>query len=359
MILKVADARGRPLKINWPTAPSSGARSSSILVEEFLNRIRDTDPRDELVPTTFNPNQLDDMTSLRRDHAFDLWRWGENLKVRLETNDSVPFMRIDRNLNRLSATMLRGLSDTQTQQLVTQLERVTISRWEVDALVDAPVNRCVRNCNQLIRDVLTSGRDGRENEEVQWVVVSGNGSRYPMIREALGRGLHVPFLDEGRMTYDQANLKHAVAKGAVLALATISAIGTVRVAFDSDLSECLPFDIAHKDQKSNTYPILYREHTRYDRIESKMVPLVALRQGLDAAHPLETFVLDRRFPGDAEFSPYLAFHFADGIRGDLEVSYDPHSREFAVRDMVANVFGELRDVTDTTLYRSPAQRGDL
>jgi len=155
-------------------------------------------------------------------------------------------------------------------------------------------------------------------------------------------------------------LKHAVAKGAVLALSTISAMGTVRIEFDSDLSNCLPFDVAYKDLRHNAYPILYREHTRYDALVPKPIPIISIKgSGSSPGRKLENFVLERRFPGDDDFHPYLAFHFPEGIQGDLEVTYDPQSREFGVRDTLANISGEGREMTDVNIYRSPAQRGDL
>jgi hypothetical protein len=174
--------------------------------------------------------------------------------------------------------------------------------------------------------------------------------------------LHVPFIDDGRFTLDDKNLKHAVAKGAALALSTIAAMGTVRIEFDSDLSNCLPFDVAYKDLRTNTNPILYREHIRYDRLAAKAVPIIAIRGTPSPGSPvrkLEKFILERRFPGDDGFSPYLAFHFADGIQGDLEVNYNAQDREFTVRDTLTGTAGEAKDVTDASIYRSPAQRGDL
>ena len=74
--------------------------------------MKDADSRDDLVPTTFDVNQMDDANTCR-DHAFDLWRWGETLKAKLEKADSASFFKIDRNLNRLSAALLKGLSDVQ------------------------------------------------------------------------------------------------------------------------------------------------------------------------------------------------------------------------------------------------------
>jgi molecular chaperone DnaK (HSP70) len=366
LAVKVAEARGRPLKVNWPMLPTGPTADRSKLapltkaLEEAIAKVKEFDPRDELVPTTFDFNQMDDSSNQRRDCAFDLWRWAEMLKLRLEKSEAAAFLRIDRNLNRLSAAMLKGLSDVQAQQLVGQIEKITLQRWEIDALIDALVDKSIRNCNNLIRDHLVNNREDQQEEEVHWVVASGNASRYPLIQESLRRKLHVPFIDDGRFTLDENNLKHAVAKGAVLALSTISAMGMVRIEFDSDLSNCLPYDVGYKDLRRNTYPYLYREHTRYDKLERRTVPIVAIRGSSGPSHRrLEKFVMDRRFPGDDSFVPFLVFHFPDGIQGDLEVSYDAQLREFSVRDLVTGVVGELTDVTDASMYRSPAQRGDL
>ena len=118
--------------------------------------------------------------------------------------------------------------------------------------------------------------------------------------------------------------------------------------------------MAYKDLRTNTNPILYREHTRYERLEKRRSPIVAIRGTPGPrARKLETFMLERRFPGDDGFTPYLAFHFPDGIQGDLEVNYHCANREFGVRDTLTNTAGEVKDVTDAGMYRSPAQRGDL
>src|SRR5262249_51451941 len=143
---RVAEARNRTLKLNWPAAPAAQAverlpryAAQQQALDELFARLKEADPRDELVPTTFDVNQMDDASDQRRDHAFDLWRWGEMMKAKLEKQDAATFFRIDRNLNRLSAALLKSLSDVQTQQLVAQLEKLTISRWEIDALVEAQV----------------------------------------------------------------------------------------------------------------------------------------------------------------------------------------------------------------------------
>ncbi|MFL5338568.1 MAG: hypothetical protein ACJ8F7_00225 [Gemmataceae bacterium] len=362
--LKVAQARGRPVNLNWPAAPSAGADrfphyvQQKRAIEDLFASLKEIDPRDDLVPTTFDPSQTDDATNRRRDHAFDLWRWGELLKAKLARSESAAFMKIDRNLNRLSAALLKGLSDVQAAPLVGQLEKITIQRWEVDALVEQQVLKSIRNCNNLIRDKLLSPKIDQE-EPLHWVVISGGASLYPLIQEMLRKLIEPQFIDDDRFTLDEKNLKHAVAKGAVLALSTIMA-GTARIEFPSDLSNCLPFDVAFMDQRNNAYPILYREHTRYDALASRTIPLSSLRGGTAApARKLENFVLERRFPGDDDFQPYLAFHFPDGIQSDLEVAYDPQSREFTVRDTQPNVFGAAKEVTDASVYRSPAQRGDL
>ena len=135
-------------------------------------------------------------------------------------------------------------------------------------------------------------------------------------------------------------------------------MGTVRIEFDSDLSNCLPFDVAYKDLRTNTNPILYREHIRYDRLAAKAVPIIPIRGTPSPGSPprkLEKFLLERRFPGDYGFSPYLAFHFPDGIQGDLEVNYNAQDREFTVRDTLTGTAGEAR--RPTRYHRSLAQRG--
>src|SRR5262245_30647092 len=180
LALRVAEARNRPIKLNWPAAPGTQPverlpryAAQQQALEDLFARFKEADPRDDLVPTNFDVGQMDDAGDQRRDHAFDLWRWGEMMKAKLEKQDSATFFRIDRNLNRLSAALLKGLSDVQTQQLVAQLEKLTIHRWEIDALVEAQVLKSIRNCNNLIRDKLLTGRADDSEEEVHWVVASG------------------------------------------------------------------------------------------------------------------------------------------------------------------------------------------
>src|SRR5262249_51052364 len=152
------EARNRAIKLLWPAAPGSQAverlpryAAHQQSLEDLFTRLKDADPRDDLVPTMFDVNLMDDANDQRRDQAFDLWRWGEMMKARLEKQETATFFRIDRNLNRLSAALLKGLTDAQTQQLVAQLEKLTIARWEIDALVEAQVLKSIRNCNNLIR----------------------------------------------------------------------------------------------------------------------------------------------------------------------------------------------------------------
>src|SRR5262249_43075890 len=91
-----------------------------------------------------------------------------------------------------------------------RLRGVEGTREQVDALIRRPLLSSIERCNYLIREKLTRKR----GEEAQWVVLAGNGGRYPLFLEEMTRRLAVPFLDERLERFsseDQANLKYAVA----------------------------------------------------------------------------------------------------------------------------------------------------
>jgi len=270
----------------------------------------------------------------------------------------------------LAEPMLRGLTDAQAKTAEAQLKTVAVHRWEVDALLDGPstvdgrtvsgpVTRSVEKCNRLIQDVLRDRKtaDGLTEEEVHWVVVSGNAARYPVLRERMMQQLQVEDLGE-RLTLDEANLKHAVAKGASLFLVTTRTPGLqVVIDTDVDLSACLPFDVGYFDLAKREHRPLFREHQKYIELKPQKVPMAAA--GRPGSEEMKTFFLERRFPGDEEYSRFLAFEFRDGIRGDLEIAYEPTTHEFLVTDTSSGAVGEPTDLTDGDIYLAPAERGDL
>jgi molecular chaperone DnaK (HSP70) len=381
-----------------PSPPEPGATLEARLslrsaVEGFLAQMAafDAEPS-PLVPTRFERQRMDAESNRRREHANTLWNWGEQLKHKLESAESVKLgdlgLKLGPNQSRLADALFqyRRNDDVALKDLVERLEKVAVHRWEVDALIGQTVKRSVDNCNGLIRGQLGEPQDGRsrtglpdDEELVHWVVASGNGSRYPLIREALLAGLNIPNLvQDGRFTHDPLNLKHAVAKGAVLALATIRGQGNVRIEFDTDLSECLPYDIGYNDLRSNAHHPLFEQGQRYDKLGARPVPLAARAgEGLEATAPRQfEFTLVRRFPGDGEgsdradggegdeltrkcgWSDFVTYHFDEGIKGDLTVSYDQEAHEFAVRDK-SGAEGKPMAGGAGEDYRSPPQRGDL
>src|SRR5205823_5223128 len=111
----------------------------------------------------------------------------------------------------------------------------------------------------------------------------------------------VPFLDatdDQSFTFDPENAKAATAKGAVLALATQESNGVIRVEFDSDLANRLPFDVGYRDYTVNQPRRLFVEHTHYRDLAKALpcrVPMAV--RAVDTAHARQ-FTLCRRFPGD-------------------------------------------------------------
>lgn len=358
------------------------------VVERFLADADRADPGDNLVPTRFSHLPPGNESARRREHANTLWNWGEWLKYHLGKGPGEKACLADVKVklgpgrSKLTDELLRltGGNAAMVQELTEKLEKVTVHRWEVDALVGHAVARSVRNANRLIRDELERPPEGREptglpddEEMVHWVVVTGNGSLYPLVGEMLRTRLQVPNLDlPGRFTHEPANLKHAVAKGAALALAAHRGGISWRIDFDTELSGCLPYDVGYKNRQINNHDILFPQQQRYDRLGERPVPFVALREGGQTTTPAVTeFTLWRRFPGDGDgaspadgeppdpergWTKYATYRFADGIKNDLTVSYDAEKHEFVVRSGGSE--GKLVDEGPDDDFRAPSQRGD-
>ena len=227
-------------------------------------------------------------------------------------------------------------------------------RREVDALIRKPLERSINNCNGLIEEKLTA-----HGEEVHWVAVAGNATRYPLIREMLRDSLDVPFCAD-RLEWDTENLKFAVAKGAVLALSVLQTNREV-VTFPSDLSNRLPFDVAFYDRDLNEYLNLFREHDRYDQLPAKTIQIPQVKGEQDGTRAITLY---RHWPGDMDearrprYTPFLTWKFLEPIKGPVTVSYDlgRTPAEFVVK--YGEIEGELEPVVEET-YRSPVQRGNL
>src|SRR5207237_14073 len=89
------------------------------------------------------------------------------------------------------------------------------------------------------------------------------------------------------------DLKTAVGKGAVLALAVSQAGPNVRLEFDWELSKRLPFDVAYRHLRLAAPRMLFREHQLYEQLGQQTVPVLPP----DERHRGEWVVLERRWPG--------------------------------------------------------------
>ena len=254
------------------------------------------------------------------------------------------------------------------------------------------VLRSVRGCNAVIRN--NRAEDAGTSSAAPWnpvhvVRLTGNGARYPLFREVLRAGLCLPDLDlpeslvpsADELRADKpepgegggavADLKNAVAKGAALALWLEQGHGTVRIAFDTQVEKCLPFDIAYGDLAGNSFTPMFRWQERYADLQPQKVPQAQIPTGSTGARQLTLF---KRYPGDtatvrrSEYDPeptkvtlgyteLLTFKFDRPISGtELEVRFNVKEHRFEAKDVVGSwVIGREPDAEAP--YLAPAQRG--
>jgi hypothetical protein len=153
-------------------------------------------------------------------------------------------------------------------------------------------------------------------------------------------------------------LKNAVAKGAAMARMVERVPRTLGIKFNRHLSELLPFDVGYHNMITNETQLLFKEYTPYAELAkgSRRVQLVLPHGPTDAVG--NTFILERRFPGDDAFEQYAAYRFPTGISGEVEVRYDPSGGEFRVTDVKSGLEGEMRDLKEED-HLPTAMRGDI
>jgi hypothetical protein len=338
----------------WKEAAPKDGEANTDKWESYLKRFDDEINR--LVPTRFRPgsNNLQDQTW--QQNAFDLWDWAEQVKGRL-CEEKTPVN--EASINALTKNLaFRSDESSQWERLLELMQRIKIHRAEVDCLIHKSVLNSVKLCNNLIRAKL-HGDNPPGDAQVHLVCLAGNGTRYPLIREALRSGLEVPFLkeDDERFVFEVQHLKHAVAKGAVLALANRAG---VEVTFPDRLYERLPFDVGLRDDKLNSAELLFREGDLYTDLTAieKDPPRTAEQDTLRLGVRQHYVYLDRRWPGEGKvWWPFLAFYFKNPIEGPVEISYDTTRHDFTVRH--SGEVGQLPQDDSDERYFAPVQRGKL
>lgn len=378
-ILKAKIAHALAPKLGQTDVPALPDKAHIDQLDQFL--MDHFSKINALVPTEFKPAEWG---QAERERTLLLWQWADELKRQFRPKkdappgsvpagnkqdappESVPIGDRPMVLKPLTASM--NPLDAQTLPKLFA-KSLRIHRYEIDSLISKSVEESVCKCNLLIRKCLIATfRDGAgdppgADEEVHWVVVSGNAALYPMIEERLREKLNVTSINDGRFTLDVDNLKHAVAKGALLDLATRNARGMVRVDSESDLSECLPYNITYWVPGSSAHPWLFKEHQRYDDLKPQTVKILASEAPAGApAQRANELQLEQHWPGDVgddAYTAFLRFKFENGIRGDVVIRYDPGREwEFVATDS-SGLEAEVEPVEEGGIYLSPVQRGKL
>jgi|GEM_PF-1386804 len=358
------------------TVPSGDGVSREKLEAYFK---QNAEAIDRVIPTKFTRAIGDDSLSAdarkRLQRSMTLWKLADKLKIDLAaatngraTVDQSEWQQLD----------IPGV-DANTRA---KLKGLSIHRNEVDALVGERLSETIQICNDLILQKLVQKdhtgieQDHLDAEEVHWVVAAGAACRYPLVTERLKQELNVPFLksedskfSESRMTVDDDNLKHAVAKGLARVLLTKDMQVGITVSFDSELSQRLPFEVVYLDALG-IRKILFRENTHVEVMtESRsLFPQVKrVERVTEEEERLGNYViLYRRFPGENKDTAYLQYYFRDGVEGELKVRYEKQvglsgtgRSPFVMTNEVTYEEGDCTDLTPEESYLHPVQRGDL
>lgn len=357
--------------------PPSGDQTTAEQLREYFSKYRDQ--IDKLIPTRSprrSENELPHEYSDAMKRAMKLWRLADEIKIKLAASASGN-VTVEKEKWRTLA-----LPNLTAESIAQRMRDVQISRRDIDRLIEQPLQKLVSVCNELIMQKLIRkqftgiSEENQEPEDVHWVVVAGAASRYPLVRKVLQEQLKVPFLNaqdetfrESRMTFDEGNLKHAVAKGLARVLLTKDLQHGMQVTFDSQLAQRLPYDVIYRDSEGKKN-VVFRENTHVESMTDprELIP----SESVSPRNPTENderqarhVMLYRRFPGESSPTPFLEFRFHQGVGRKISVRYDVEGFGNAQDSpfiMVNNETGEQGTCTDLTPEESflhPVQRGDL
>jgi molecular chaperone DnaK (HSP70) len=306
--------------------------------------------------------------------AMNLWKLADEIKIKLSAsaNGTVVINKAE-----WFTMEIPGLT---TEALAQRMRDFNILQREVDRLIERPLQKLVNTCNELVKQKLVVkqftgiSEETMEPEDVHWVVVAGAASRYPLVRKLLQERLRVPFLSaqdaefrESRMTFDEGNLKNAVAKGLARVLLAKDLQHGMRVTFDSQLAQRLPYDVIYKDAEGQSR-ILFRENSHVDSMTDtrRLIPESAAQSRIDDSERQARHVLlYRRFPGEPTPVPFLEFRFNQGVGHNITVRYDKdesglsQDSPFVMVNEDTGEQGLCTDLTPEESFLHPVQRGDL
>ena len=308
---------------------------------------------DNLVPTRFDRKRIDlEQNRIRMDVALEFWNWAERVKRQLGEKEELEPKYVRESKLELA---LKNMDNSQRVDVGLKL-----SRTEVDTLIQESVAESIRKANHLIAARLPDGG------EVHRVYLIGNASRYPLLQSMMRRDLKVRFLGEpgdarGRLIVDSRNLKHAVAKGAVIALRLGEENLRVAVRFDNKLIERLPYDIGYENLGGGGIQLVYHAHELFDELEETAIAVPP--PDPDSNPSLKKLSLHRRWPGETKWEHFMDFVFEQAFEGPLMLRHrknPPDPPYFVLKDEGRSSGEEVIGVEKSDAeYVSPAQRGDL
>lgn len=302
------------------------------------------DQPDDAPRARLAPNEIQE----REENHLALWLWAESFKKELSKLD-VMEARVAPALNAAHVRIIAKLLKCEDTEALGMLENIAVSRAEVEVLIRDDVIKSIEKGNRMIAARLEAG------QQIHRVYVVGNASRYPLIRELLRQRLRVPFVDDvpsnsseaegpgvtSRFWFDEDNLKHAVAKGAVLALRLEKNLLGLTIADDRELMSRLPYHIGYRDQARGTVPlVIYDEHEKYplpDRDIAVVAPPGAVpipagpgRVNNEAGRQGTEISLWRLWPGDTEqdWEQFVDFQFKQPVNGLLHLKHDSAKQVF-------------------------------
>lgn len=332
---------------------------------------------DRAVPTKYDRGQQqNDDAKRRRETTLALWRLAESLKVRLSAK-GVREVKPDGICDRISEGDLLaqvfdrigrpdGLEDADVQGMI------SISRAEVDALIDPEVDRTINYANDLIRHGMeaaaadAAGRgDGAPLEipEVDRVYVVGNASRYPRIRERLEdpqHGLTIRYLKDRLAEVQPEEFKNSVAKGAIVARRMQDMNAATRVVWDDEFMNKLPFDLVSDTRARSGERVLFRRGQAYSKHLAAVRDIAPdARTGQATTQKVR---IDRQWPGERDAEPCMIFQFREPIAGRFLIRYDEELAAFVMHPDRPNGADEMLVVAEPfeqAAYLAPPQSGRI
>lgn len=313
-----------------------------------------------------NLNELNESQKLeldkRRSRTMLLWQMAERIKMKIAATASFK--------DAVKIFDCGNLGDwsmfTQTfgwEKLSNKLEEITISRSEVDPLLLKDLRETVIYAKNLLAKRLEPDR------EVDCVYVVGNASKYGLVTETLtdrDQGLPIRFLKQRIQKVEEADLKNAVAKGALIAMqVSLMHDDNFSVDFDDNLMDRLSFDVKRVGVDTAMDKLLFSENTHYNDLGVRRINVINRESGVGGGTGL---TVRRAWPGDQKDEPFLWFDLGDRKYDSYEISFsETHDkqdrRRFVLRPYDEETAATLNDEivgysTEAGLQNSPVELGE-